>query len=149
MKSDNFKNCPVCGAENSVKERLNFKDIITPEGYTAIEIGPLNGHFCNKCGEGFLDKESEKLFDKQIAEGKARQDSERLVISEITDVDFVVKRIKVSRQRIHKMMEEGKLPYVFIGDRRYPIKNPEIFETLSKNVRTHALMKSKKAAHKR
>lgn len=149
MKNDKFKNCPVCGAENSVKERINFKDIITPEGYTAIETGPLNGLFCDKCGEGFLDRESEKLFDKQIAEGKARQDSERLVISEITDVDFVVKKIKVSRQRIHKMMEEGKLPYVFIGERRYPIKNQAIFDTLSKNVRTHALMKSKKAAHKR
>jgi hypothetical protein len=36
MKCDKFKDCPVCGAENSVKERIKFKDIITPDGYTAI-----------------------------------------------------------------------------------------------------------------
>lgn len=71
-----------------------------------------------------------------------------MVISEITDVDFVVKKIKVSHQRIHKMMEEVKFHYVFIGDRRYPIKNPAIFETLSKNVRTHVLLKNKKMVQK-
>lgn len=149
MKSDKLKDCSVCGAENSIKERINFNDIVKPDGYTAIETGPLSGHFCSKCREGFLDRESEKLFDKQIAEGKARQDSKRLVISEITDVDSVVKKIKVSRQRIHKMMEEGKLPYVFIGDRRYPINNQAIFDSLKKSVRTHLLMKSKKSVHKR
>jgi len=149
MKTEKYKNCPICGAENSMKERKNFNDTITPEGYDPIEIGPLTGHFCNKCGEGLLVRESEKLFDKQIGEGKARQDSKRLVISEITDVDSVVKSIKVSRQRIHKMMEEGNLPYVFIGERRYPVKNQEIFDTLSKSVKTHAILKSRKTIHKR
>jgi len=137
MKPENVKDCPVCGAKDSMKVRINFTDTVTPEGYTSIKTGPLNGRFCKKCGEGFLNRDSEKLFDKQIAEGKARQDSNRLVISQITDVDSVVKIIKVSRQRIHKMMEEGKLPFVFIGERRYPVKNKEIFDALSKSVKTH------------
>lgn len=149
MKSDNHKNCPICGAENSITESKNFTDIVTPEGYTAIKTGPLNGHFCSKCGEGFLDRESEKLFDKQIAEEKARQDSRRVTASEITDVDSVVKKINVSRQRVHKMMEEGKLPYVFIGGRRYPVKNQKIFDELIKKVRTQALLKNKKAVKKK
>lgn len=149
MKDNQYKDCPVCGAKNSMKERLNFRESVTPAGYKTIVTGPLNGLFCKKCGEGFLTRESEKLFDKQVAEGKARQDSERLVISDITDVDFAVKKIHVSRQRIHKMMEEGKLPYVFIGDRKYPIKNQDIFETLRKSVRTHSLQKSRKTTRKR
>ncbi|MFA5519238.1 MAG: type II toxin-antitoxin system MqsA family antitoxin [Spirochaetota bacterium] len=144
MKFDKHKNCPICGTENSINERKNFTDIITPEGYSDIKIGPLSGHFCSQCGEGFLDRESEKLFDKQIAEEKAKQDSKRLTASEITDVDFVVKKINVSRQRVHKMMEEGKLPYVFIGERRYPVKNQKIFDELRKKVRTQALLKNKK-----
>lgn len=149
MNTGKYKNCPICGAQNCMKERKNFKDTVTPDGYAPIEIGPLTGHFCSKCGEGLLVRESEKLFDKQIGEGKARQDSKRLVISEITDVDDVVKSIKVSRQRIHKMMEEGKLPYVFIGERRYPVKNQEIFDALSKSVKTHAVRKIKKTMRKR
>jgi len=139
-----FKYCHTCGAENSMKERKNFTDIVTPEGYDPIEIGPLSGHFCDKCGNGFLNRQSEKLLDKQVAEGKARQDSGRLAISEITDVDTVAKAIRVSRQRVHKMMEEGKLPYVFIGERRYPIKNQQIFDSLSKNLKKRSPDESKK-----
>jgi len=127
-----------------MKERKNFTDIVTPEGYDPIEIGPLSGHFCDKCGNGFLNRQSEKLLDKQVAEGKARQDSGRLAISEITDVDTVAKAIRVSRQRVHKMMEEGKLPYVFIGERRYPIKNQQIFDSLSKNLKKRSPDESKK-----
>ena len=149
MKTKDEMNCPVCGAKNSVKKRNHFKDIVTPDGYSSIEVGPLNGLFCNVCGEGFLDKESEKVFDKQVAEGKARQDSKRLVAADIIDVEFAVKHIKVSRRRIHKMMEEGKLPYVFIGDRRYPIKNISIFNALSKTIRTHSGQKPKKVMNKR
>lgn len=58
-------------------------------------------------------------------------------------MDYVVKKIQVSRQRVHKMMEEGKLPYVFIGERRYPIKNQEVFNKLKKTVKTHARAKNK------
>ena len=144
MRTKKGKDCPICGEKDCIEVRSKFKDSVTPKGYTAIEVGPLSGNFCKKCGEGLLNKESERLLDKQVAEGKAIQDSKRLVAADIIDIDSVVKRIKVSRQRIHKMMEEGKLPYVFIGTRRYPIKNPSIFETLRKKVRTHALQKIKK-----
>lgn len=44
-------------------------------------------------------------------------------------------------QNRYPLMEEGGLPYVFIGERRYPVKSQKIFDEPGKKVRTQALLK--------
>jgi len=62
--------CMLCGEANTLEERKDFYDkmLINEK---EITVGPFNGIFCNSCTKGFLTEESEKLFDKQVAEAQA------------------------------------------------------------------------------
>ncbi|MDO8520277.1 MAG: hypothetical protein Q7T11_08980, partial [Deltaproteobacteria bacterium] len=57
-----------------------------------------------------------------VGEHKAKTDSQRIVASELMDVAEAKEILGVSRQRFHQMMDEGKVPYVFINHLRLPIR---------------------------
>jgi galactose-1-phosphate uridylyltransferase len=122
MREKKLKDCPLCGATNSMKLKNNIFMKLKTNDYDEIEVGPLSGQFCEECGDGFYDAKSNRLRAKQISEGQAKQDSHRLKISDITDIEHITKITKLSKQRICQMMDEGKIPYVIIGSHsRFPV----------------------------
>jgi hypothetical protein len=59
-----------CGSKDTIENRNDFQDkmLINEK---EITVGPFNGLFCNSCTKGFLDEESEALFDKQVREAQS------------------------------------------------------------------------------
>jgi len=122
MKEKIWIDCPSCGSKGSMKPKKNLSETYSPEGYTSIIIKNLDGQFCNICGDGFYSLKSEKIIKATMAEEKARQDSGRTVASELIEIDTMASLLSVSRQRVHQMMDEGKIRYVFVGKLRFPVK---------------------------
>ncbi len=125
MKEKKWVDCPSCGSKGSMLYRKNISETYCNPGYHPITVTGLDGHFCRVCDEGIFSIKSNKKIASSIAEGKALQDSDKIVASSITDVDSVAKTLSVSRQRVHQMMDEGKLSYVYVGKNRFPIKGNE------------------------
>ncbi len=122
MKEKIWIDCPSCGSKGSMKPKKNLSETYSPEGYTAITIKNLEGQFCNICGDGFYSLKSEKIIKATMAEEKARQDSGRTVASELIEIETMASLLSISRQRVHQMMDEGKIRYVFVGKLRFPVK---------------------------
>lgn len=120
MKDKKWKDCPCCGKKNSMFFKKNHYSEYQSKNYPKIRIGPLSGHFCKECHDGFLTRRSERIVDSKLVEHMARIDSEHTVASAIMPVSDVVKLFKKSRQWVHKLMKSGALAYVFIGNQRYP-----------------------------
>jgi YgiT-type zinc finger domain-containing protein len=127
MKEKIWKDCPVCGAKGTMKRKSKIFNKVTPLDYQQITVGPLSGQFCSACNEGFLDRKSIALYESQIADGKALQDSQTTHVSDVIDAGYVAKIAHVSRQRVNKMMAEGKLPFVYVAKTRYPIRQTDDF----------------------
>ncbi len=123
MKSSQWKDCPVCGAKNKMILKKGISQLLQPAGYKKFTISGLEGYLCKSCGEIILTDESNKKMDSMVAAELASQDSQRVVASELAEVDEVAKSLSISRQRVHQMMIEGKIRYVFIGTKRYPIRS--------------------------
>ena len=122
MKEKKWKDCPMCGSKGSMKHKTGLTETYKLKGYAPIEIGLLDGYFCDVCSEGFYSIKSEKLINSGLADKKAQQDSQRIFASELLEVDATSKILSVSRQRIHQMMKEGKIEYVYLGRLRFPLK---------------------------
>ena len=105
-----------------MKSKKNLSETYLPQGYTAITIKNLDCQFCNICGDGFYSLKSEKIIKATMAEEKARQDSGRTVASELIEIETMASLLSISRQRVHQMMDEGKIRYVFVGKLRFPVK---------------------------
>jgi len=125
MKEKKWVDCPSCGSKGSMQYRKNITETYRNSGYNPIKVAGLDGYFCRVCNEGIFTIKSNKKIASSIAEGKALQDSDKIVASSITDVDSVAKTLSVSRQRVHQMMDEGKLSYVYVGKNRFPLKSNE------------------------
>jgi hypothetical protein len=125
MKEKNWINCPSCGSRGTMKPKQGIYETYNIKGYAPIKVGPLDGQFCLVCGDGFYSIKSGRTVNSQIAESKAKQDSDRTVASELLDVNTIAKKLGISRQRIHQMMSEGKLQYVYVGSLRFPLKRNE------------------------
>ena len=123
MKQKEWKDCPVCGKKGSMKLKKRLFDVVELKGYEPIRVGPLEAFICNNCGDGFNTIKSSRMRKAQIAEGRARQDSERTVVTDVIDINTLAGKLSVSRQRIRQMMEEGKIPYVFVSGIKYPVKS--------------------------
>lgn len=147
MREKKWVDCPVCGAKGAMKHKVKIMESIKPMGYEPIMIGPLDGQFCTVCGEGFYSRAAMRIRTKQLAEAKAKQDSKKIAVADITDVDSVVKVMKVTRQRVHKMMDEGKIPYVYLGNGslRLPIKQSDDFFRGIVHRQTIKVVKSRKS----
>jgi YgiT-type zinc finger domain-containing protein len=142
MKEKKWIDCPSCGSKGTMKYYKNKSEKYTALGYKPIVITGLDGYFCSSCDEGVFTIKSAKRINAMMAEEKARQDSSRIVATEIVDVETVAKKLEITRQRVHQMMIEGKLSYVFVGRKRYPIKKNEPFiKGLKKRIRAESLKK--------
>ena len=126
MKDKKWVDCPVCGETNSmifktdVSENLNIKD------YGNLKINNIEGYYCKNCKDGILTRKSQNYINAAIAEFKAKKDAEVTVAADLISVDEMAKKLKLSRQSIHKMMNIGKIRYVFVGDIRLPLKNQKV-----------------------
>jgi YgiT-type zinc finger domain-containing protein len=123
MKEKKWIDCPSCGSKGSMKTKKNLCETYSIKGYAPITIDHLDGQFCTVCGEGFYSIASEKLIKATVADEKAKQDSGRTVASELIEVDTMAHLLSISRQRVHQMMDEGKIQYVYVGKLRFPVKN--------------------------
>lgn len=123
MKITKWVDCPSCGSKNSMKLKKNITETYNFSGYTPITINALDGYFCSICSEGFYSLKSEKIINSKLAAEKAKQDSTKIVASDLMEIDTIAKKLSVSRQRVHQMMNEGKLRYVYVGKLKFPLKS--------------------------
>lgn len=138
MKQKKWIDCPSCGARGSMKYRKNLSETYRNPDYELITVNYLDGYFCDVCNEGIFTIKSNRKIVASIADEKARQDSKRVVASSILDVDTVAKTLSVSRQRVHQMMTEGKLSYVYVGKNRFPVKTADrSFKLLKKKMQRY------------
>ncbi|MBI1318309.1 MAG: YgiT-type zinc finger protein [Candidatus Hydrogenedens sp.] len=122
MREKKWKDCPVCGAKNTMQTRKNVSERFHPPGYPPLDIAELEGQFCSACGEGFWSLASERRIARLLAEHCATHDATRIVAAELASVQEAAKAMRVTVQGIHKMMNEGRLRYVVAGDTRLPIR---------------------------
>jgi YgiT-type zinc finger domain-containing protein len=138
MKEKKWIDCPSCGSKGSMKLKNNVSETYRNPGYGPITVKQLDGYFCAVCGEGIYTIKSNKKIVSTLADEKARQDSKRIVASEILDVESVAKTLAVTRQRIHQMMDEGKISYVYVGKYRFPVRrNEQSLKLLKKRIHGH------------
>jgi YgiT-type zinc finger domain-containing protein len=126
MKEKIWKDCPSCGSKDSMKFKKNLKKKFNYLQYGSILIEKLDGYECSNCKDVIFTKKSQSLINSKVAELKAKVDSDRIVASQLASVDEVAKKFKVSRQAVHKMMNTGRIRYVFVGDIRLPLKDQNL-----------------------
>jgi YgiT-type zinc finger domain-containing protein len=123
MKNKKWTDCPSCGAKGSMKLKKGIKEIYQVKNYGTIPISDLSGYECSKCNERiYLIKSSNKI-NSAITDLKAKKDSDIIVASQLVLVEEFMKKLGKSRQRIHQMMEEGKIQYVYIGNLKFPLRS--------------------------
>ena len=97
-------------------QTINLKD------YPPLVIKNIQGYLCGVCKEGLINISECRHMDHLVGEHKAKTDSQRIVAAELADMAEARELIGVSRQRLHQMMHEGKIPYVYINHSRIPIR---------------------------
>jgi excisionase family DNA binding protein len=122
MREKNWIDCPVCGAKRTMKKQTSIAHRFHPRGYTPIDIEGLDGQFCEVCADGFWSLKSEKIISRTLGAHMAKEDAGRLVANELASVPEVAEHLKVSRQAVHKMMDEGRLRYVQTRSLRLPVR---------------------------
>lgn len=122
MRDKKWVDCPLCGAKGAMRYKKGLKERFIPPGYEPIGVKGLDGSFCQECGDGFWSLKSKAAIAKQLAENMAAQDSKRIVASEMVSVKEAAKVMHVTPQGIHKMMDEGRIRYVYAAGLRFPIR---------------------------
>ena len=122
MREKKWIDCPACGAKKSMRTKKGLKERFTPSGYPPFVVTGLDGQFCRSCGEGFWSLKSERRIASLLAEHMARHDATRIVAAELASVQEAANVMHVTVQGVHKMMNEGRLRYVIVGDSRLPIR---------------------------
>ncbi len=126
MKDKKWIDCPSCGESNSMIFKTDISENYIVKDYGIIKINNLEGYFCKKCKDGIFNRKSQNIINANIAEFKAKKDAEVTVASDLISVDEMAKKLKLTRQSIHKMMNIGKIRYVFVGDIRLPLRNQKV-----------------------
>ncbi len=122
MREKKWIDCPVCGSKGTMRYSKGLEERFNPPGYEPIEVSDLDGSFCQECGDGFWSLKSKAAIARQLADNMARQDSKRIVASEMLSVKEAAKAMRVTPQGIHKMMDEGRIHYVYAAGLRFPIR---------------------------
>lgn len=122
MKQKKWKHCPVCGAKNSMKKKKALQQTIRLKGYPPLTVKNLEGFECSRCREAIVTIHACRRVDRLVAKLRAKVDSTKVVAAELMEVSKAKKVLHVSRQRVHQMMSDGKIPYVYIGSTRFPIR---------------------------
>lgn len=126
MKEKVWKDCPSCGSKDSMVYKKNLKEKFNYLHYGNLIIEKIEGYECSECKEVIFTKKSQSIINSKVAELKAKVDSDRIVASQLASVDEIAKKYKVSRQAVHKMMNTGRIRYVFVGDIRLPLKDQNL-----------------------
>jgi len=98
MREKKWKDCPVCGAKDSMRYQMGLKDRFSPPGYEPIEVKGLDGFFCQECEDGFWSLKSKGEISRKLAESMAMQDSKRTVATDIASVKEAAEALHVSRK---------------------------------------------------
>ncbi len=122
MQESIGEDCPLCGTKKSMKTAKRLSTRRIPRGYPPLDIDGLEGQFCDVCGDGFWTPKSEQTISRLLAEHMAKHDAERVVASELASVAEAAEALNVTRQAVHKMMNEGRLRYVQTPSLRLPIR---------------------------
>lgn len=123
MKQKKWKHCPVCGFKDSMQLKKNLKETFTQENYPPITIKGIRGYQCKKCKESILTIKESKRIDRLLGRQRALVDSKRVVAADLTDVSTATEILGISRQRVHQLMDEGSISYVYVENTRLPIKD--------------------------
>ncbi|MBV6493435.1 MAG: hypothetical protein LDLANPLL_01457 [Turneriella sp.] len=123
MKEKVWKDCPACGAHDSMSYRSNLNERVEGKGYKTFIVHGLDGYICRKCNDGILTIKSENRLRVEIMENRARQDSARVPASALIPVDVIAQSLKVPRQTVHWMMRAGRMPFVYVGKQRFPFND--------------------------
>jgi len=123
MKEKKWINCPVCGAKKSMQSHTGISEKLKPKGYPAITIDGLSAQLCDVCDEGFWSLASERKLQSALAEHRARHDAKRVFAADLASIHEAAAQLSLTPQGVHKMMDEGRLRYVYAAERRYPIRN--------------------------
>ncbi len=126
MKDKKWIDCPVCGETNSMVFKPDVSEIFNIKDYGNLKINNIEGTYCKNYKDGILTRKSQNHINATIAEFKAKKDAEVTVAADLISVDEMAKKLKLSRQSIHKMMNIGKIRYVFVGGIRLPLKNQKV-----------------------
>ena len=122
MREKKWRDCPACGAKDSMQAESGLRERFNPAGYTPVDISGLDGQFCQMCGEGFWSLKSERRISCLLGEHMAREDATRVVAAELVSVQEAARAMRMTVQGVHKMMDEGRLRYVVAGGSRLPIR---------------------------
>jgi hypothetical protein len=122
MREKKWKDCPACGAKNSMRKKTELEERMLPSGYPPLDIEGLDGQFCESCGEGFWSLKSERRIARLLSEHMATYDAHRIVAAELASVQEAARILDMSVQGVHKMMKTGRLRYVIAGGSRLPIR---------------------------
>lgn len=123
MREKKWVDCPICGGKGTMKVQRGLSERFELAGYPKPEkLSGLDGQFCSKCGDGFWSKASERKIAQHLAKHKAEFDSKRVVAADLASVQETAKKLRVTAQGVHKMMETGRLRSVFVAGKRLPVR---------------------------
>lgn len=121
MKEKKWKDCPVCGKENSMSLQKGVnKTLKTKSGF--LKTVAVDLYVCSSCGEAIPTHAGAKLIAETTAELKAKELSNTVIAKDIASVEDVMRVTKTTRQAVHKMMISGRLESVFVAGNRYPLR---------------------------
>lgn len=123
MRQKKWKNCPACGATNSMHFKKNEWHVFHSKKYPSIKIGPLSWYVCQKCREGIYTIQSINSIESRLKEHQARHDADTTPVGEVMPVSEASRKLHITRQAVQNLMKAGKLEYVFLGRMRLPKKN--------------------------
>jgi len=123
MREKKWTDCPSCGSIKSMKYKRKAIESYNIKNYGKLKISGLDGYFCRKCMDGVFTKNSQKIINSKIAEFKASIDAKKVVAADLISVSDMAKKLNKTKQAIHKMMNEGRLKYVYAAGLKLPVKN--------------------------
>ena len=121
-KDKKWVDCPSCGSIGTMKFSNKKTFEVKHKELGDVKLNKLSGYFCKKCDDGFFTIKSENTIEAHLAELQARKDADKVKASDLILVEDLARKWKKTKQYIHKLMNEGKIHYVYIGKLRFPRK---------------------------
>lgn len=122
MKEKKWKDCPCCGAQDTMILKENLNDKYRFRDYPPLKLHSISGYQCRRCGEVVLTRQSSREIDAKVMAHKASHDAKKVTAARLMLISTAAAILHLTHQAIHKMMREGRLAYVFIDDLRFPLR---------------------------
>lgn len=133
MKQKKWKDCPACGAKDSMRLKKFRSRSFGFKSFPAIKIGPISEYVCGKCGDGIYTIKSGNLIEARLTEYRARCEAKTTVVADVLNVVDASRMLHMTRQGVINLMKRGKLPYVFFGRMRIPKRESVIKYSLARH----------------